>query len=69
MMSVDFDGGLGDLVDVSNTGERGALWEERWGTAEEISEIVDGRAHYSVRELNKLHSNRHRFQPCCSSHF
>ena len=55
-----FIGGLGEDVDVSNTGDRGRIWEDKWGTAEDNAEIIDGRAHWSVRELNRLHAQRMR---------
>jgi hypothetical protein len=59
------EGSLGDLVDVSNQGARGEFWEGKWGTADENEAILEGRAHYSVRELNKLHASRMRvsFEP------
>ena len=38
-----FEGGLGDIVDVSNTGERGEFWEAKWGDADEIKDIIVSR--------------------------
>lgn len=34
--------------------------QAKWGNADEISDIIDGRAHWSIRELNQLHAQRMR---------
>ena len=38
-----FEGGLGDIVDVSNIGERGEFWEAKWGDADENKDIIVSR--------------------------